>query len=395
MDQIQTRKTSIIFQRVWKASTLLILSVVLLRLLISYQTIPSDSIVTAVSISFLQALVVLGIGRILLWKLPQRKRWMWVRVFFAPYPSASLGFLLSCISIYLVFIASLPIAYKSVEILSSIGLSYIIGATLPVILFGCFPFKMEDSSIVYKISSERYDAFLGTLIASSLLGTALIGASNIEGSNWGGVLIPLYFSLATLLLTYVGALITEYKKKHTTFWFLGVSILAALTLIVAASSITSYSLPSLIFISGKEITSYQIFFVIQIGVLAGWVAGNMVKLYYYLAKITLNYLLKNPIRNVVLGVLIRALLNSSLGLAPAAVALIAIFSSYYIAGFYGASLSILGIVSNVGVSLAIGNNPLSKKHLETLSFSHRRKLELLLPSYSSLSKMFLKGLKIS
>jgi len=341
---------------------------------------------------FVQAIVILSLGRFLLWKLPQTKLWVWLRVLYAPYPTASLGYLISCITIYLILVASLPVEYKSVEMLSSIGLGYIIGSTLPVILFGCYPFKTDDSKIVYRISSERYDAFLGTLVASSLLGTALIGASRIEGGSWGGVLVPLYFSLVTLLFTYVGALITEYKKTNNAIWFLGISVLAALLLMLVASSITANNLPRLIFINGKEITSYQIFFVIQIGVLAGWFAGNIVKLYYFLAKTTVQYLLKNPIRNVLLGFFLRTFLNSGLGLAPALIAFLAISFSYYIADFYGASLAILGIISNVGVSLAIGNNPLSKKEMEKLSFAQRRKLEMLLPSYSSLGKRFFNSL---
>ena len=355
----QPKGSSIIYQRVWKASVLLTISAGLLYIFALYHSIPFNFMKASVLTGFVQAIVILSLGRFLLWKLPQTKLWVWLRVLYAPYPTASLGYLISCITIYLILVASLPVEYKSVEMLSSIGLGYIIGSTLPVILFGCYPFKTDDSKIVYRISSERYDAFLGTLVASSLLGTALIGASRIEGGSWGGVLVPLYFSLVTLLFTYVGALITEYKKTNNAIWFLGISVLAALLLMLVASSITANNLPRLIFINGKEITSYQIFFVIQIGVLAGWFAGNIVKLYYFLAKTTVQYLLKNPIRNVLLGFFLRTFLNSGLGLAPALIAFLAISFSYYIADFYGASLAILGIISNVGVSLAIGQTTIS------------------------------------
>ncbi len=387
--------TSIIYQRVWKASILLVLASFLLYILWRYQgNFPASVVPKAVGYGFLQALLVLSFGRLLLWQLPDKLTWIWVRVLFAPYPTASLGFLLSCIGSFLVFVGFLPASFKSVDLLSPIALSFIAGTTLPVIGFGCFPFRLEDSNIVYRISSERYDAFLGTLVASSLLGSALIGASHITNQDdWGGILVPLYFSLATLLLTFLGALLTEFKKPHSNAWFLGVSVFAAIALIAIASTITSYALPGLLFINGKEITSYQIFFAMQIGILAGWVAGNIVKLYYFLAKATVRFLLHNSIKNIFIGVAIRFLLNASLGLTPALVAFAAIGLSYAVADIYGASLAILGIVSNVGVSLAIGNNPLSKRHLDNLTFAQRRKLELLLPSYSTFGKVMLQRLR--
>ncbi|WP_020526488.1 sodium/proton-translocating pyrophosphatase [Flexithrix dorotheae] len=335
-------------------------------------------------------LLVRLIGNVSLKKAEQSAFYKYIGVFFAPKPYKSLAQLFfSFLAIIGVF-GYLGISYINAYEITYIMASYLGGSALAFIFYELLGFKIEDLKVTYKIDRDRYDTFVAVIIGTAFLGTTfnLIPGQYDPFEGMGAVLLPIYFAAFSILITYMGAVFVElYPNKKNQILIL-ISFLSVIILIQVASILVNRLLPATWMIDGVEYSSTNVLAAMQVGIIAGFISGKVVRLYQYLANSYIRFILKRTSEKIFLNVLIRMMINGVIALIPLAIIVYALWMAYDMIGLYSLAIAFVCMISNVGVNLVIDKNYLHIKNIKYINYFQRRKLERLSPNVHALLGQF-------
>lgn len=326
---------------------------------------------TAFSTSFASAFLLLLAGE-KSWKI---RRFKAISTLFSPFPERSLALLISFTLTFGALIWHTASANWTVYEFASLLLVFLIGGSLGIASYrALFPRKRPFASS-YQIEPERYDTFAGALIVSFLLGAGLL---HLPGQTdplhkAGPVLLPLAFSMFSLLLTFLTAWIVQAVPGKKSTALSVASFASALLLIYGAERLVWFLFPPVALFNGMEMTPGQVLFAIQFGLVSGLTAGHLVTMYRLVARLYVRRMLSQPIRNPYLHLCCMVLVNVLMAYLPFAVIMTTIMLSFQFAGLYGLSLALIGLLSNVGVRLFVPGNQLHPANLSYISQLERRK----------------------
>ncbi|MEN7550396.1 sodium/proton-translocating pyrophosphatase [Rapidithrix thailandica] len=303
-------------------------------------------------------------------------------VFIAPTPNASLGLLIFSLLSFI----GLLIAFEShgwnLFSLTEITFSFLAGASLGMILYDLFGLKSLRISMVYKIDVERYELFIAVLIASLFLGVnfVFLPTSQRAFNGLGAILLPLTIGVISVLGTVFTALLVEVFPKWKNSLLFTCGLFVAYGMVAAAPGLTQTFIPNNLIVDSEEVSAWTIMFTLQIGVLAGWIAGNISKLYNFLADSFIEKLLEGKFQQLMISASIRLLLNIVVAVLPVLTIGMALVSAYMAVGIYGLSIVMLGMLSNVGMGLIIPVNRLNPDRLNYLSNWQKQRLKVVSPN---------------
>jgi len=306
----------------------------------------------------------------------------WIGVLLSPHPASSLGMMLTALLSFAIFLSIAPVEVWNAYILTEVSLAFIVGSTAASLFYSAFGFRSDPITVHYRLDPERYDAFAGSIIAASFLGLTFIQPNVFYGSSMplAGVYLPIFFGVSSILVTYLGAVIYEFIADKNPIYMQMVSILSAILLMALAQVLVYFFLPSTWMFEGKEYSPAVVLLALQAGILAGLSSGKLVKMYIYFARKHVDALLQKPFKGLIHTVSVRLFLNGFIASLPFLLVLSTLFFSWQLAELFGLTLSFLGMVSNVGVSLLVMDNELNPRKLQHISLIQRKKLEKISPS---------------
>lgn len=330
-------------------------------------------------LAFQQMLGVLIIGHLLL-RLSKKYTWLSIpSILFAPVPHRSLAMIFSSMATFYSLIGDWQVVAWDVYLLLHIVLSFLAGASFALLLFYVAIQRFfTPQSLPFQLDRARVDMFSGTLVASVLLGSTF-HITSTAGEPSEGVLFPLVLGLWNIGITSIGAVLVGNKPKQSRWWFTVSSAAAVLMMIIATELVRAY-LPAFWTFGGREYLASNALLAVELGLLAGWAAGIIIRFYDRISLWYIDYLLEQKSKGVKLNILMRLFINIILPVLPMLLVTLALLGSFVAGGLYGTSLALLGILSNVGLSMVIEANSLNAKKLP-ISDTEKRKLELLSPSF--------------
>ncbi|MBN2127610.1 MAG: sodium-translocating pyrophosphatase [Candidatus Diapherotrites archaeon] len=196
------------------------------------------------------------------------------------------------------------------------------------------------------MGADLFESYVGSIIAAMVLGITLFTGT--------AVLFPLVIAAAGLIASLIGASIVKAKNESKIHSALKNGLwLASGIVIVLAYAASVLMLPADVITPGIAMTSFDVFLAIVIGVLVGVIIGAVTE-YYTSAKYS-------PVKQVSESSLTGAATNIISGLAlgyestaiPILVIAGGIFFSFHFAGMYGIAIAGVGMLSTLGISLAI------------------------------------------
>ncbi len=210
------------------------------------------------------------------------------------------------------------------------------------------------------MGADLFESYVGSIVGTMVLGAAFIGLSEFQSASLdlGGlnaVLLPLILAGVGILTSIFGTFFVRVKEGGNPQKALNTGeLLASGVMLVATWFVVQWMMPeSWVTTAGQTFTSTGVFVAVIIGLLAGLGIGMITEFYTGTGT--------RPVKSIVSQSLTGSATNIIAGLGvgmqstaiPILILAVGIIGAYHFAGLYGIAIAAVGMLSNLGIQLAV------------------------------------------
>ena len=207
------------------------------------------------------------------------------------------------------------------------------------------------------MGADLFESYVGSIIATMVLGTAFIGMKEFIGGEFGGlsaILLPLVLASVGIVTSIIGTFFVKVKDGGDPQKALNIGEFLSSALMLAATyGIVKWMLPKSWDLGGITYTANGVFVAVLFGLAAGLLIGLITEFYTGTGT--------KPVKSIVdqslTGAATNIIAGLGVGMQSTAIPIIilagAIIGAHHYAGLYGIAIAAVGMLSNTGIQLAV------------------------------------------